>query len=165
MNISTPKYGKVTLGRQGENLATKVVLDVTALKIAPGHPVLVHQRPRDTMPYPVAITVVGDTVEWLVTSADTQYSGDGRLELRWYGVGGELVKSAMYTTITIKSLAEPGDPPPVLEGYISQFKDSITPHIGENKNWFIGETDTGVRAEGVDGKDGVGITNITITEE
>ena len=25
----------------------------------------------------------------------------------------------------------------------------ITPHIGENGNWFIGETDTGVRAEGI----------------
>ena len=28
--------------------------------------------------------------------------------------------------------------------------DGITPHIGENGNWFIGETDTGVRAEGND---------------
>ena len=27
--------------------------------------------------------------------------------------------------------------------------DGITPHIGENGNWFIGETDTGVRAEGI----------------
>lgn len=26
----------------------------------------------------------------------------------------------------------------------------ITPHIGENGNWFIGETDTGVRAQGDD---------------
>ena len=27
--------------------------------------------------------------------------------------------------------------------------DGITPHIGENGNWFIGDTDTGVRAEGI----------------
>ena len=27
--------------------------------------------------------------------------------------------------------------------------NGITPHIGENGNWFIGETDTGVRAEGI----------------
>lgn len=33
-------------------------------------------------------------------------------------------------------------------------KDGITPHIGENKNWFIGGTDTGIRAEGKDGTDG-----------
>lgn len=32
--------------------------------------------------------------------------------------------------------------------------DGITPHIGENGNWYIGETDTGVKAQGKDGKDG-----------
>src|SRR5690606_5634641 len=29
--------------------------------------------------------------------------------------------------------------------------DGISPHIGENRNWWIGTTDTGVRAEGRDG--------------
>lgn len=33
-------------------------------------------------------------------------------------------------------------------------KDGITPHI-ENGNWWIGDTDTGVRAAGIDGVDGV----------
>ena len=32
--------------------------------------------------------------------------------------------------------------------------NGITPHIGANGNWFIGETDTGVKAQGKDGKDG-----------
>lgn len=44
--------------------------------------------------------------------------------------------------------------------------DGITPHIGLNGNWYIGETDTGVKAEGSDGTngtDGVGISNITKT--
>ena len=31
-------------------------------------------------------------------------------------------------------------------------KDGVTPHIGENGNWWIGETDTGVPAKGQDGK-------------
>ena len=30
--------------------------------------------------------------------------------------------------------------------------DGLTPSIGENGNWFIGDTDTGVPAEGKDGK-------------
>ena len=38
-------------------------------------------------------------------------------------------------------------------------KDGITPHIGANGNWWIGETDTGVKAEGKDGKDGADGTN------
>ena len=32
--------------------------------------------------------------------------------------------------------------------------DGQTPYIGENGNWWIGETDTGVKAAGDDGKDG-----------
>lgn len=33
--------------------------------------------------------------------------------------------------------------------------DGITPHIGDNGNWFIGDTDTGVKAQGKDGKAGM----------
>lgn len=32
--------------------------------------------------------------------------------------------------------------------------DGITPHIGDNDNWFIGETDTNVKAVGTDGSNG-----------
>lgn len=32
--------------------------------------------------------------------------------------------------------------------------DGITPHIGSNGNWYLGTKDTGVNAEGSDGKDG-----------
>lgn len=34
---------------------------------------------------------------------------------------------------------------------IGQGKDGLTPHIGENGNWWIGDTDTGVKAGGSDG--------------
>lgn len=37
--------------------------------------------------------------------------------------------------------------------------DGITPHIGPNGNWWIGEADTGVKAEGTDGEDGTDGTN------
>ncbi len=40
-------------------------------------------------------------------------------------------------------------------------KDGETPYVGENGNWWIGETDTGVRAEGVPGTDGVNGTDGT----
>lgn len=45
-------------------------------------------------------------------------------------------------------------------------QNGITPHIGDNKNWFIGDTDTGVRAEGKDGTGGSGGSpNVYSTEE
>lgn len=46
--------------------------------------------------------------------------------------------------------------------------DGITPHIGDNGNWFIGETDTNKPSQGTNGidgtngKDGIGITNAEI---
>ena len=33
-------------------------------------------------------------------------------------------------------------------------KDGITPHIGANGNWYLGETDTGTKAQGEDGAPG-----------
>lgn len=33
-------------------------------------------------------------------------------------------------------------------------KDGSTPKIGKNGNWFIDNIDTGIRAKGIDGKDG-----------
>ena len=37
---------------------------------------------------------------------------------------------------------------------ITAGKDGITPHIAENENWWIGTTDTGIKAKGTNGKDG-----------
>ena len=37
-------------------------------------------------------------------------------------------------------------------------KDGYTPHIGGNGNWYIGDTDTGIKAQG---ENGVSITDIT----
>lgn len=33
-------------------------------------------------------------------------------------------------------------------------KDGVTPHIGDNGNWYIGDVDTGTPARGQDGQDG-----------
>ncbi len=38
--------------------------------------------------------------------------------------------------------------------FFTACKDGETPYIGDNGNWFIGDTDTGVKANGTDGKDG-----------
>lgn len=38
--------------------------------------------------------------------------------------------------------------------------DGLTPHIGDNGNWFLGETDSGVKAQGKDGQRGRGILKI-----
>lgn len=37
-------------------------------------------------------------------------------------------------------------------GIKAQGQDGTTPHIGENGNWFLGDEDTGVKAQGADGE-------------
>lgn len=49
-------------------------------------------------------------------------------------------------------------PIPTIKG-----KDGLTPYIGENGNWWIGETDTGVRAEVTGGGGGGGENGATFT--
>ena len=45
-------------------------------------------------------------------------------------------------------------------GLSSCASDGKTPYIGDNRNWWIGETDLGVPASGENGKDG---TSVTVT--
>ena len=45
-------------------------------------------------------------------------------------------------------LAAPGETGP-------QGEQGISPHIGDNGNWFIGDTDTGVQAQGPQGEQGI----------
>lgn len=42
-------------------------------------------------------------------------------------------------------------------------KPDSTPHIGENGNWYIGTTDTGIAATGQGGDPGRGIVSVTLT--
>lgn len=44
-------------------------------------------------------------------------------------------------------------------------EDGITPQIGANGNWFVGKTDTGVRAQGKDGEKGDPGDDYTLTAE
>ena len=48
-------------------------------------------------------------------------------------------------------------------GLSSCASDGKTPYIGDNGNWWIGETDTGVPATGTAGQDGKDGTSVTVT--
>lgn len=63
---------------------------------------------------------------------------DGKIEWRYVGEDDSSWRF-LFDTASIEAVK--GDP-------------GITPHVGANGNWFIGETDTGVIAEGKNGKDG-----------
>jgi len=52
-----------------------------------------------------------------------------------------------------------------LKGATAQGANGITPHIGDNGNWFIGDTDTGVAAKGDKGDKGDAFTYEDFTSE
>lgn len=104
----------ISLGREGENLARRIVFDLTRwIKLyGPGVAQLVAMRTGETTPYPVALTLEGSNVIWTVTSADTAIHGmSGKAELRYY-VGETLAKSETWRTIVLDALGEPSEEPP-----------------------------------------------------
>lgn len=67
----------------------------------------------------------------------------------------ELIKSSDYECCPVCPPSQ--DEPLELCANVSlckDGKDGLTPHIGDNGNWFIGDDDTGVPAKGKDGIDG-----------
>ncbi|MGN0817453.1 MAG: hypothetical protein ACI4L9_00665 [Candidatus Coproplasma sp.] len=65
---------------------------------------------------------------------------------------------AIYNSYVAYAESE-GTQPLSYEDWLAQIKgaagaDGLTPHIGENGNWWIGNTDTGVKATGADGAQG-----------
>ena len=104
-----PNAGVIALGKQREGLITRVVLP--NIRQGAGAIQLSHQRSDDKEPYPVPIREDGDKVYWTVTRLDTTYPGRGQAELQWLGEDGEVAKSAIYQTFTIRSMPEPGAVP------------------------------------------------------
>ena len=76
-----------------------------------------HQRPGDSTPYPVGLTVSGHIAHWNVTAADVQYSGHGRIQVV-YMVNGIVKKTMVGTTLIEGSLGENVGADPAIQSYI-----------------------------------------------
>ena len=121
------------------------------------------QRPGDTEPYPVAVTVSGPTATWLVSAADTAKPGVyGQAELQ-YRIGDVVVKSAIWRTFIADSLGNPSPTPPdPQQAWVDQVLDAAQkvetatvngPKI-QGGTWWVWDfeseryVDTGVHAQG-----------------
>lgn len=143
----------VFLGHQGENLARRVVFDLSDLRkrYPQGHFALAAQRKGDALPYPAARTDPdGDALVWTLTDADTAIAGYGRCELRCYD-GETLAKSEVWQTFTLPALAEYGEAPEAWADYVAQVQRVGTavqeaqrhgPMIGGNGTWMLWDTET-----------------------
>lgn len=114
----TPVNGSINLGRQGENIVTRVLLPLSDIRSGDGYAVLFHQRSVDDSPYPVTVQEDGDTLIWTVTDADTAVAGRGKAEMRWIGSHGELAKSQVYKTYVAAALEIPEEVPSGYQKYV-----------------------------------------------
>lgn len=123
---------------------------------------------------------VADMEAYIAESADTLAVGQN-LYIRaedvpdfwWDGTQASPVegKTDLSDYVTTEQLAKEidGKVDYAVENALTEAKKSgdfdgepgITPHIGANKNWYIGETDTGVRAQGQPGASGNAIYRST----
>ena len=122
--ISATRQKNLFLGRKGENLASRIVFDLTDLITTYGDGVaeLIYQRPGDAQPYPVAAYREADTLLWDVSSADTDAANDfGKCELRWR-VGDMLAKTHIWITWVDPAMDTPSEttPPEPEQGWVDK---------------------------------------------
>lgn len=125
--IYANKCDAICLGRQGENLATQVIFDLSdwIFGYGIGTAELIAQRAGDEKPYPVSTDRQGNQLIWAVSDFDTEsatsYGRSGRCELRYY-VGDILVKSRTWQTTVSKAMDTPSStrPPAADQGWVDQ---------------------------------------------
>ena len=86
------------------------------------------------------------------SNEDVTTSSSGRED---NGVQDDDPRAMVYKSY-VSFMNEKNETPLSYEEWLETVKgeDGVTPHIGENGNWFIGETDTGVPATGAQGPQG-----------
>lgn len=149
----------ILLGKQGENLARRILFDLTRWisTFGPGTVQLLHQRSGDEAPYPVAVEKDGTQAIWTVTNADTAAPGTGHTELQYY-VGDTLAKSETWMTKVLPALGDASETPPeAQQGWVDQVLQAGAaaaeaaekaanaavrqPIVGSNGNWWTWDLD------------------------
>ncbi len=122
MAYNVEKLSTIDLGRQGENLARTVEIDVhPLLEQWPDAVIsLLCKRKHDTNPY-VAVTEVRDGIlVWPITSVETETAGDGKIELR--AVCGEVIAKSMTAVIRVTAslTGSETEAPDAAQGWVDQ---------------------------------------------
>ena len=165
----------IPLGRQGENLAARVVWPDIVEKYralyGEGTFALTARRNGDKARYPVKLSTDGVSLFWDVQRADVAMAGGGSCELT-YTAGNTVAKSQSWNTIVLRSEdgRELTTPPAAYQSWVDEVLKagagvetavSKMPYVDETTgNWFKWDAaagafaDTGVAATGPQGEVG-----------
>ena len=154
----------IYLGRQGENLARTVEIDVGAmLEAYPGASIgLVFQRAGETELYIGATTLGGTVLSWPISAAVTTNAGRGKIEVRAM-LGDVLAKSVTAPTQVDVSLSGAGSTPPDPE---EDWIDDVLQAASEAKQSAASAADSAQQAEQAveDAKDAAAAVEAARTE-
>lgn len=154
----------IYLGRQGENLARTVEIDVGAMLDAyPGASIgLVFQRAGETELYIGATTLDGTMLSWPISAAVTANAGRGKIEVRAM-LGDVLAKSVTAPTQVDVSLSGAGSTPPDPE---EDWIDDVLQAASDAKQSAASAADSAQQAEQAveDAKDAAAAVEAAKTE-
>lgn len=154
----------IYLGRQGENLARTVEIDVGAmLEAYPGASIgLVFQRAGETELYIGATTLDGTMLSWPISAAVTANAGRGKIEVR-ATLGDVLAKSVTAPTQVDASLSGAGGTPPDPE---EDWIDDVLQAASEAKQSAASAADSAQKADQAveDAKDAAAAVEAAKTE-
>lgn len=159
------RIDSLSLGKQGENLATPIDIDVTPWldDFPDGTIVLWLIRPNETDAYPVSGNVVDGVYHYDVMQADVDIPGEGRGEFRLC-VGDVQKKSKVIRTVIDESITAEGEAPEPMAQFAADIMEAAdkveaasehAPKIDyDTKHWLVWDTglaawvDTCIVAEG-----------------
>ena len=119
---------RICIGKQGENLATRIDVDVTPWTTEyPTGIISLFVVPPVGNGYLAALEENGNTVRWLIRDTDTASIGNGKMELILKDADGTVIKSATAYTACVPSIlsSEPSDPPEAIRPWVEQILDAI----------------------------------------
>ena len=127
MAFDVCKLSRLMLGRQGENAATVIEIDVSEWMAQwpyADYQVL-HQRDDEDVPYEVEAVLNGSVLEWTVTDTDTAIPGKGYAEIR--ALEGDLIKkSRRIETYVEEALGSAtGEAPSPLDNWAAKLRIAI----------------------------------------
>ena len=119
---------RICIGKQGENLATRIDVDLTPWKMEyPTGTISLFVVPPVGNGYLAALEENGNVIRWLIRDTDTASIGNGKMELILKDADGTVIKSATAYTACVPSIlsSEPSDPPEAIRPWIEQILDAI----------------------------------------
>lgn len=119
---------RICIGKQGENLATRIDVDVTPWKMEyPTGIISLFVVPPVGNGYLAALEENRNTVSWVIRDTDTASIGIGKVELILKDADGTVIKSATAHTSCVPSVSssEPSDPPEAIRPWVEQILDAI----------------------------------------